>query len=73
MKVKLLRDCSIVALTGSIVEVSEAQYKALGDFCVLADEDKPKVIKAEPKAEPKATKVSAKVEPKKATKATSKK
>lgn len=69
MKVKLLRDCSIVALTGSIVEVSEAQYKALGDFCVLADEDKPKVIKAEPKA----TKVSAKAEPKKATKATSKK
>lgn len=68
MKVKLLRDCSIVALKGSIVEVSEAQYKALGDFCVLADE-KPKVVEAEPKQ----TKAPVKTEPKKATKATTKK
>ncbi len=40
MKVKLLRDCSVVALKGSIVEVSEAQAKALGDFCVPVLEGK---------------------------------
>lgn len=34
MKVKLLRDCSVVALKGSIVDVSEEQAQALGDFCV---------------------------------------
>lgn len=68
MKVKLLKDCSIVALKGSIVEVSEAQYKALGGFCVLVDE-KPKAVEAEPKQ----TKAPVKTEPKKATKATAKK
>lgn len=33
MKIQLLRKCCVVAEEGSIVEVSEDQYKVLGDFC----------------------------------------
>lgn len=42
MKVKILKTCSVVVEAGSVVEVSESQFKALGDFCGE--------VKAEPKA-----------------------
>ena len=48
MKVEILETCSLVAQKGSIVEVSESQFEALGGFCRLVSE-KPvkKVEKAE--------------------------
>lgn len=71
MKVKLLRTCSVIALEGSVLEVTEAQYKALGDFCTLVD-DKPKASEKveKPIEEPEAVK---KAEPKKPTRAKAKK
>lgn len=78
MKVKLLRTCSVIALEGSVLEVTEAQYKALGDFCILVDE-KPKApekkvekpIEETEVVEP--TKEVKKAEPKKPTRAKAKK
>ncbi len=71
MKVKLLRTCSVIALEGSVLEVTEAQYKALGDFCTLVD-DKPKAPEKveKPIEEPEVVK---KAEPKKPTRAKAKK
>ena len=69
MKVKLLRTCSVIALEGSVLEVTEAQYKALGDFCTLVDE-KPKA--PEKKAE-KPIEEPEEAEPKKPTRAKAKK
>ena len=53
MKVKLLQTCSVVAYEGSIVEVSEAQYKALGDFCTLVEDKKVPEKVEKPIEEPK--------------------
>lgn len=41
MKVEILETCSLVAQRGSIVEVTESQYSALGGFCRLVSEEKP--------------------------------
>lgn len=38
MRVEILETCSLVAQKGSIVEVSESQYEALGGFCRLLSE-----------------------------------
>lgn len=38
MKVEILKKCSVVCEPGSIVEVSERQFMALGDFAKLADD-----------------------------------
>lgn len=46
MKVEILETCSLVAQKGSIVEVTESQFEALGGFCRLLSDEKP-VKKAE--------------------------
>lgn len=56
MKVKLLQTCSVVALEGSIVEVSETQYRALGGFCELLEDKKAPEKVATPIEEPKEVK-----------------
>jgi hypothetical protein len=33
MKAEITKRCSVVCEVGSIVEISEGQFKALGDFC----------------------------------------
>lgn len=33
MKAEIIKRCSVVCEVGSIVEISEGQFKALGDFC----------------------------------------
>lgn len=38
MKAKLLNDVTLTALSGSVVNVTEDQLKALGDKAVLLDE-----------------------------------
>lgn len=38
MKAKLLNDVTLTALSGSVVNVTEDQFKALGDKAVLLDE-----------------------------------
>ena len=78
MKVKLLRTCSVIALEGSVLEVTEAQYKALGDFCTLVDEKPtaPEKKVEKPIEEPEVvepTKEVKKAEPKKPTRAKAKK
>lgn len=40
MLIKLLQTSSVVALEGSIIEVTEEQYKALGSLCILMDDKK---------------------------------
>ena len=55
MKVEILETCSLVAQKGSIVEVSESQFEALGGFCRLVSE-KP-VKKVEKTEDKKPTKV----------------
>lgn len=37
MKVKILKACTVICEPGSIVEVSERQFLALGDFAKLAE------------------------------------
>lgn len=46
MKAEIIKRCSVICESGSIVEISEGQFKALGDFA--------KAVKAvkEPDAEP---------------------
>ena len=44
MKIRVLETCSLVAQKGSIVEVTQPQYEALGDLCELI-EDSAKVAK----------------------------
>ena len=58
MKAEITKRCSVVCEVGSIVEVSESQYKALGDFAIPVNEIKPKKAEAEPetKTEKKTTK-----------------
>ena len=47
MKAEIIKRCSVICEPGSIVEVSESQYKALGDFVkpVEAKSDADKEIK----------------------------
>ena len=52
MKAEIIKRCSVICEPGSIVEVSESQYKALGDFvkpveAVAEKEIKPKKGKKE--------------------------
>lgn len=53
MKVEILETCSLVAQKGSIVEVTESQYEALGGFCRLVSEKPAKTVKVEEAEEPK--------------------
>lgn len=64
MLIKLLQTSSVVALEGSIIEVTEEQYKALGSLCILMDDKK---------AEKPVNESVKKEEPKKATRAKAKK
>lgn len=38
MKIRVLETCSLVAQKGSIVEVAQSQYEALGNLCELIEE-----------------------------------
>lgn len=72
MKIRVLETCSLVAQKGSIVEVAQSQYEALGNLCELLD-DEPvkvanKVIETPEKAVEKT--VAKKTAPKKSTKST---
>lgn len=53
MKAEIVKTCSVICEPGSIVEVSERQYMALGDFAVPV---KQKAETPEKKAAPKAAK-----------------
>lgn len=61
MKVRILKACCITVLPGSVVEVSEGQFKALGAFAEEvveqakeeAAEKKPAAKKTAPKAKKK--------------------
>ena len=61
MKARILKACCITVLPGSVVEVSEGQYKALGAFAEEvveqakeeAAEEKPAAKKTAPKAKKK--------------------
>lgn len=59
MKVRILKACCVSVLPGSVVEVSEGQFKALGAFAEEVREQaseevaKPATRKASPKAKKK--------------------
>lgn len=61
MKARILKACCITVLPGSVVEVSEGQFKALGAFAEEvveqakeeAAEEKPAAKKTAPKAKKK--------------------
>ena len=66
MKIRVLETCSLVAQKGSIVEVAQSQYEALGSLCELVN-DEP--VKAEKKVIETPEKEIAKTTAKRATKA----
>lgn len=69
MKIRVLETCSLVAQKGSIVEVAQSQYEALGNLCELIEEPvkvAKNVIETPEKAVEKT--VAKKTAPKKATK-----
>lgn len=47
MKVEITKRCSVICEPGSIVEVTESQYKALGGFFKPIEEKKVAVEKTE--------------------------
>lgn len=53
MKGRIVKRCSVICEPGSIVEVTESQFKALGGFLVPMEEEKP--IKEKAEAAPKKT------------------
>lgn len=53
MKVEILETCSLVAQKGSIVEVSESQFEALGGFCRLVSEKPVKKVEKTEETEEK--------------------
>ena len=67
MKIRVLETCSLVAQKGSIVEVAQSQYEALGNLCELIS-DEP--VKAEKKAVETPEKAVVKTTAKRATKTT---
>lgn len=67
MKIRVLETCSLVAQKGSIVEVSQSQYEALGNLCELIP-DEP--VKAEKKVVETPEKAVTKTTAKRATKTT---
>lgn len=56
MRVEILETCSVVALKGSIVEVTESQFEALGGLCRLMSDDEAKEEKVVKKTVSKTTK-----------------
>lgn len=71
MKIRVLETCSLVAQKGSIVEVTQPQYEALGDLCELI-EDSAKIAKNVIETPEKVVEktVAKKTAPKKSTKST---
>ena len=57
MKVEILETCSLVAQKGSIVEVSESQFEALGGFCRLVSEKPVKKVEKTEETEEKPKRV----------------
>lgn len=47
MKVEIIKRCSVICEPGSIVEVTESQYKALGGFFKPIEDKKPIAEKTE--------------------------
>lgn len=71
MKIRVLETCSLVAQKGSIVEVAQSQYEALGNLCELIEEPvkvAKNVIETPEKVVEKT--VAKKTAPKKSTKST---
>ena len=54
MKAEILKTCTVICEPGSIVEVSERQFQALGDFAKPVKTEAPK--EAPKKTAPKAVK-----------------
>ena len=50
MKVEILKACTVICEPGSIVEVSERQFAALGDFAKPVNEKAEAPKKSAPKA-----------------------
>ena len=60
IKARVLKDSTLTALSGSIVYVSECQFKALGDNVVIVTDEEPKATdnkaeESEPKPKAKRT------------------
>lgn len=67
MRIRVLETCSLVAQKGSIVEVTQSQYEALGNFCELISDE---AMKAEKKVVETPEKTVVKTTAKRATKTT---
>ena len=53
MKIEITKRCSVICEPGSIVEVTESQYKTLGGFFKPIEEKAPKAEAAPKKTTPK--------------------
>lgn len=56
IKARVLKDSTLTALRGSVVIVSECQFKALGDNVVIVPDEEPSTDNKAAGSEPKPTK-----------------